>query len=229
MIHSALPALALLVATWAGTAPAQEYVETSGPLTDDVFYNAVACGAPPGGTCAKPMVRWDRKAPIRVSIRRMDPAYLGGKRLRAMAAVERAIQEINRADAGVRLVEVARDATAEIDIYFPDIAMGEPIEGTGIDGVDGTPLGGASVRMLSHPETGAILRVVIIFSTTMEIRAYESAMLEEITQGLGLMTDIKNPYYDDKSIFSQDSNARTTLGTQDIMALTRHYQRDTIR
>lgn len=48
-------------------------------------------------------------------------------------------------------------------------------------------------------------------------------MLEEITQALGFMTDIRNPAYDGVSVFSEDSNAAKTLGPQDIMALRRHY------
>lgn len=50
-------------------------------------------------------------------------------------------------------------------------------------------------------------------------------MLEELTQAMGLMTDIRNPYYDETSVFSQDTNASTELGEQDIMALKRHYAR----
>lgn len=225
-----LPALVLALLLFGpATAGAQEYVETADRLSDEDFFRAVACGAEPGGDCRKPMVRWERLGPIRVAIRSMDPAYLGGKRLRAHAALERAIQEINRAEAGVRLVEVAPDAPAEIELYFPDIARGEPIRGTGMAGVDGTPLGGASVRVASNHDTGEILRTVIVFSTTLDIRAYESAMLEELVQGLGLMTDIKSPHYDTRSIFSQDSNAMKTLGEQDIMALRRLYARKTLR
>jgi hypothetical protein len=70
---------------------------------------------------------------------------------------------------------------------------------------------------------GVILKAVIIFTTGLQKRAYESAMLEEITQGLGLLTDIGGAYYESRSIFSQSSNALTKLGKQDIMALGRHY------
>lgn len=49
-------------------------------------------------------------------------------------------------------------------------------------------------------------------------------MLEEITQALGLITDIQNPYYRNRSIMSQDSdNSLKTLGEQDKLALMRHY------
>ena len=96
------------------------------------------------------------------------------------------------------------------------------ITGTGIEGVDGTRLGGASTRVFFDANK-RVRRAVVLFSTTMQMRAYESAMLEEITQSLGLMTDIRSPHYEAISIFSQDSNAVTRLGPQDVMALRRHY------
>ncbi|MEC7764083.1 MAG: DUF2927 domain-containing protein [Pseudomonadota bacterium] len=215
---------AVFAACLPGLALAQEFVEADGPMSDDDFYNAVACGADPGGECRKPLVRWEREGrPIRIAVRQIDEVYLGGKKLRAAAALERAIQALNGADAGFRVVEVDAEADAEIEIFFFDLERGEAIAGTGIEGVDGSPLGGASTRVLFERETGRIRQVAIVFSTTLEIRAYESVMLEELTQSMGLMTDIRNPYYDETSIFSQDTNASTELGEQDIMALKRHY------
>jgi hypothetical protein len=49
-------------------------------------------------------------------------------------------------------------------------------------------------------------------------------MLEELTQAMGLMSDIKNPYYEGKSVFSEDSNDSKELGYQDVVALRRHYE-----
>ncbi|MGR3363795.1 MAG: hypothetical protein ACU0CY_06385, partial [Maritimibacter harenae] len=140
------PAALALALVLPGLALAQEYVEATGLMHDEDFYRAVACGAPPGGACTKAMVKWDRASPIRVAVRQIDDAYLGGKKLRAAAALERAIQALNAADAGVRLTQVAPDAEAEIEIFFFDLERGDPIAGTGIDGVDGSPLGGASTR-----------------------------------------------------------------------------------
>lgn len=221
------PAALALALVLPGLALAQEYVEATGLMHDEDFYRAVACGAPPGGACTKAMVKWDRASPIRVAVRQIDDAYLGGKKLRAAAALERAIQALNAADAGVRLAQVPPDAEAEIEIFLFDLERGAPIAGTGIDGVDGSPLGGASTRMVFERATGHIRRVAIVFSTTLDIRAYESVMLEELTQAMGLMTDIRNPYYDAISVFSQDANIAKRLGEQDIMALRRHYEADT--
>ena len=48
-------------------------------------------------------------------------------------------------------------------------------------------------------------------------------VLEELTQAMGLMTDIRNPAYEGVSVFSEDSNAVLRLGAQDKEALRRHY------
>jgi hypothetical protein len=200
----------------------QEYVASNGRMSDEDFYRAVACGAAPGGgPCQKDTKRWD-KPEVRVTIRRLDDIYLGGKRARAYAALERAVQAINAVDFGVTLVAV--EGAADIDIYFINQETGSRIAGTDVPGVDGAVLGGATTRVRYSRETGAIRHAAIVFSTTLGIRAYESVMLEELTQAMGLMSDIKNPYYEGKSVFSEDSNDSKELGYQDVVALRRHYE-----
>ena len=72
-----------------------------------------------------------------------------------------------------------------------------------------------------------ITGAVIGFSNTITLRQYESVMLEEITQALGLITDIQNPHYLTRSILSQNAdNSLKTLGVQDKMAPIRHYPPD---
>lgn len=221
MLRRALIPL-LLVAT---AAAAQDYITVPGALSDQDFYRAVSCGAAPGTDCTKPVVKWDTARPLRVSLRSIDKAYLGGRAKRADAALERAVQRVNGADTGIRLLRVGNDApAADIEVYFLNQQKGDTITGTGIKGVDGTRLGGATTRVF-FDDKGRISRAVILYSTTMQMRAYESTMLEEITQSLGLMTDIRSPHYDKISVFAQDSNAATQLGPQDMMALRRHYPR----
>jgi Protein of unknown function (DUF2927) len=50
-----------------------------------------------------------------------------------------------------------------------------------------------------------------------------SIVLEELAQALGPINDIRNPHYEGVSIFSEDSNAQTVLGSQDRMVLKRLY------
>lgn len=218
----------LALALWGAGAAAQEFVVSEGALSDSDFYRLVACAAPPGKACRKPFVRWAADRPLRVSIERIDPAFLGGKTKRAKAALQRAMQRIDDASAGLALVRVPEGQEADIRILFLDIPAGGKVTGSGVEGLDGQVLGGASTRVwysaAARPgeETG-IKRAAIVFSRTLSMRSYESAMLEELTQALGLMTDIRNPWYNTRSIFSEDSNARKDLGVQDIMVLQRHY------
>ncbi len=205
----------------AQSAYAQEFVETNGPLTDDAFYRLVSCAAHPDGPCQKEQLRWPQGARLRVSLEPMDRAFLGGKKKRAGAALVRALQHLNKASFNLSLTQVPPENDADIRIYFIDTDGEAPISGRNINGVDGQTVKGA--RVLVWADEGTITRSVIIFGTRLNIRSYESAMLEEITQALGLLTDIRNPDYDGISIFSQYSNASKTLGPQDIVALQRHY------
>lgn len=220
------PLLALLLALVATSARAQEFVEAPGLLGDDDFFRAVACAAPPGGDCTKPFVRWDASRPIRIALRGIDPAYLGRRAKVARSAFTLGVKALNDADAGFRLAAVPADEIAEIEVWFLGIARGEPIAGTGIEGVDGTPIGGASTRVLFNHDTGHIEHAVIVFSTSLTTPEFLPVMLEELTQAMGLMTDIKSPAYNGISVLAQDSNAAKALGFQDIMALKRLYRGD---
>ena len=191
-------------------------------MEDTAFYRLVACAAPPEGECAKPFYKWN-KTDITVGIIQRPPAFLGGKLKRAEASVVRAVQRLNATGMGITLRLDETDP--DIQIHLLDIPRGQKITSssrpllngrimanaiTALD-VDGTTINGASIG----------------FSNTMTIRQYESVMLEEITQALGLITDIQNPYYRSRSILSQNAdNSLKTLGEQDRMALIRHYPPD---
>jgi hypothetical protein len=194
-------------------------VDSTGPLSDTAFYRLIACAAPPDGACAKPFYRWD-KTTLTVGITQRAPAFLGGKIKRAEASVVRALQHLNAVGMGLTLR--LSDDTPDITIHLLDVARGQEITtstGTLLNGrimanaitaldVDGTTIKGATIG----------------FSNTITIRQYESVMLEEITQALGLITDIQNPHYRSRSILSQNAdNSLKTLGEQDRMALIRHY------
>ena len=214
---------ALLFLAYTHPAAAQDFVSTQGTLTDNDFYRLVACGAAPGGPCAKPVLRWQLDRPLRVSLARVDRALLGGKKKRAEASIVRAVQYLNAAEFGLRLEVVPRSTPADIRVYLIDTDGTGPVKDSGIDWLDGATIGGARVLVWANRDTDEIARAAVVFGTRMPIRQYESAMIEEITQALGLLTDIRNPVYEGVSVFSQDSNAAKTLGPQDIMALRRHY------
>lgn len=200
-------------------AQAQDFVESKGLLTNEAFYNLVACAAPPDGGCAKPIYRWE-KTSITVGITVHSEAFLGGKKKRAEAAVVRALQKLNAVEMALTL----RADTAQPDI---SIHLLDTPRGTRITTVDGSILNGLSMAnaITALDVDGTTINgASIAFSNTLTIRQYESVMLEEITQALGLITDIQNPYYRSRSILSQNGdNSLKTLGEQDKLALIRHY------
>jgi len=214
--------LALLLA---GPVRAQDYIETSGPLPDEDFYRLVACAAPPRGPCAKPAVRWPLGTVLKVAIARIDRAFLGRPQARARAALARAVQYLNTAGANIQLVQSNSPAEADIRLYFVDNDGRAPLLGKGIRGFEGALVRGGAVRIW-WDQTGVIQGANIVFTRRLAISDYESALLEELTQSLGLMTDIKNSHYNGLSVFAEDSNAAKQLAPQDKMALRRHYPAD---
>ena len=77
--------------------------------------------------------------------------------------------------------------------------------------------------MQANIAKGEIIAAAIVVSTTLGIASYEGVILEELTQALGLMTDIKSSAYVGVSVLSQDGNRVTRLGAQDKTALKQHY------
>ncbi|KEJ88279.1 DUF2927 domain-containing protein [Sulfitobacter donghicola] len=198
---------------------AQDAVISDGPLTQEAFYRLVACAAPQDQPCAKPFYHWQSRE-ITVGIVQRDKPFLGGKIKRAEAAVVRALQHLNAVDMGVSLRQTADDP--DIAIHLLDVARSETINLGPDHLLHGLRMANAITAL--DVEGSRIIGASIALSRTMTIRQYESVMLEEITQALGLLTDIENPYYQSRSIFSQNAdNSLKTLGEQDKLALIRHY------
>ncbi|MEM8823640.1 MAG: DUF2927 domain-containing protein [Pseudomonadota bacterium] len=202
---------------------AQEFVKVSGRLNDEAFYRLVACAAPPGGACQKPMLRWDEttRQSIGIMLASVPPDLPPYKRRLFDAGIDNAVAQINGLDAGVQLVRVV--AQAEITIVVVDTRPGEVVTGTGIPALDDAvlPLGRVAVSI----EDEHIRQGFIAISGWIDHRAIRSVVLEEMTQALGLLTDIRSPAYR-LSIFSEDGNAVTRLTGQDAMAIRRHYAGD---
>lgn len=198
---------------------AQDFVESEGPISDAAFYRLVACAAAPDMPCTKPFYRWE-KTEITVGIIQRTRAFLGGKQKRAEAAVERALQHLNAVESGLVL---RYDPTGpDIAIHLLDTQRGRSIYGAETPILNGLNMANAITAL--DVEGSTIKGAAIGFSNTVSIRQYESIMLEEITQSLGLITDIQNPYYRSRSILSQNAdNSLKTLGEQDKIALILHY------
>lgn len=214
---------ALLMLMLAAPAAAQEFVEATRLLSDDEFYRAVACAALPGEPCRKPLLRWPEEArrDLTVGLASVVEDLRPYQRRQFEAGIERAIEEINALGAGVALRR--DDGAPDIAVHVVATPPGAVMTGTGIPGLDGAllPLGRVALRA----RDGTIGEALIAVSAGARRREVASVLLEEITQSLGLMTDIAGPAYR-RSVFSEDGNSVTRLEGQDAMALRRHYPPD---
>ncbi|PSL19610.1 hypothetical protein [Shimia abyssi] len=141
-------AIALTLFLCMGTfAFAQEYITTQGRLSDPDFYRLISCGAPPGGDCNKPIVRWSSRDARRltVGITRIDPAFPASRIPQIEAAVSSAIQQLNNSGADIKLRPSAN--RPKIPILLLDIPEGGTLHGTGISGLDGIEIEAARVQI----------------------------------------------------------------------------------
>lgn len=221
--HAVLAWLAVLPIA----APAQvenDFLVTSGKLTQGDFYALLSCRAMPGGPCTEDSVRWPAHLAqnLGVGFAPVPPDYPRQLAIELNAALDLAIAEINGAASALQMTRASKGAAPPISIFLSASSQGEPIRGTGIRGVDGEIIGAALVTVW-WDDRNQITEAVIVLAADLPHDEALPVLLEELTQALGLLTDIRNPVYRSISVFSEDSNAVTKLGPQDRGALLLHY------
>ena len=218
------PAILALALMAGSPGHAVEFIATSGRLTDTDFYRLVSCAAAPGQDCIERIVRWPDRTigDLRVVLDPVHPDYPKGRAKEMLAALDMAIAALNDSGAAIRLRRVPTGHAAPLRLYLTPAGDGGTIRGTGVDSVDGEVIG-AGLTTVWWNDVYEITKALIVMADDLPSREIYPVMLEELTQSMGLLTDIRNPLYDRDSVFSEDSNSVRQLGEQDIMALRRHY------
>jgi hypothetical protein len=214
----------LLMTLLATASAAQDFVTVKGTLSDEDFYRLVACAAPPGGACQKRFIRWSARdaQDLTVRIVQIDEGYPTRISARTEAALDTAVEALNASGANLRLRRVAPGVKPDISLHLLNLAHDSAISGTGLPWFDGNPLGNARYQLGWHDD-GTAFVCAIALSRDVEAPALRRVMLEELTQCLGLMTDIGGSAYEDRSIFSETGRQMDRLQGQDLAALRRHY------
>lgn len=207
----------------AGAAAAQEYIVTDGPISDTDFYRLVSCAARPGQDCNEPIIRWNESV-VTVAFTPIPMVYPPELARELDRSLNLAIAQINSAAPGLNLQRVTKSQAAHINIFLQPIRAGDAIRGTGYSQMDGTQIGAAQVQVFWDNERN-LTEAAIVFASDIPIDQAGPIMIEELTQAMGLMTDIRNPHYETLSVFSEDSNSVVKLGAQDREALRRHYHK----
>lgn len=202
---------------------AQEFIAVPHILSDEAFYRLVACGAPPGLDCNKPLIYWpeEQRLSLRVGIANTAESFPDYKFDLVDAAIDAAIAEINAAGAHLYLERVY-EGDIDIPVFLIDAPQGGVIRGTGIAELDGSDIAIGRVAIRSRGTD--IIAASIAISQDIRRREIASVVLEEMVQSLGLLTDIASPAYE-HSIFNENGNSATRLRGQDAAALRRHYPR----
>ena len=216
--------LAFALVLTASTAVAQEFISTDAPLSDTDFYRLIACAAPLGGNCQKELVRWPpaHAQSVSIGIVQIEDGYPADVAKRAAVALSSAIEAVNAADANLHITPSNSKQKPDIGIHFLTIVEGDAIRNTGLNPLDGAVIEAAKTQLWWRDDL-TLIEGAIVFGKDIDPADLQSVMLEEVTQSMGLLTDVGGPFYHTRSIFSESSNQLTTLGPQDIMTLRRHY------
>jgi hypothetical protein len=213
-----------LMACFAAPAAGADYVDASGKLSDEDFYRLVACGAPPGGRCQQILTKWsssDRRN-LTVSVLLADPDFPQAKQKQILRDLDRAIAEINGSGAGIHLRRTDK-TRGDIRVYLVAAPVNSVIRGTGNPTLDGGYIEAALTSIIWQTDSGRMESASIAISRGIFPGDIRSVVLEELTQSLGLIFDIRDTYYNSRSIFSEDSNSVTRISGQDEMVLRTHY------
>lgn len=207
-----------------GVASAQEFVATNTKLSDYDFYRLISCAAPPSGTCQKDIVRWSRSAAKNVTLGIVQIAenYPADLLARIDAALDDAIAKVNASGAELHLSRSEQSIVPDISLHLLDIVEGDEITGTDLYPLDGETIEAAKTQLWWRANR-TLIKGAIVFGRDLEPDEIASIILEEVTQAMGLLTDVGGSYYESRSIFSETSNRLTQLGQQDVMVLHRHY------
>ena len=125
-------------------------------------------------------------------------------------------------DADIHLTLTDKTIKPDIGIHLLTIVEGDTIRNTGLNPLDGEVIEAAKTQLWWRNDQ-TLIKGAIVFGKDIDPDDLPSVMLEEVTQSLGLLTDIGGRFYQTRSIFSETSNQLTKLGPQDVMTLRRHY------
>jgi hypothetical protein len=219
MVRAGLWAVAAL---WlvAAQALAGDGIVTEGKLSNKEFFRLVTCGATPGGECIGPVVRWPQPE-LTVALAPAHRRYPPELAEAVSDALDHAIAQINRAGAAIRITRDDRLRDPDIVVARPALSQGERTRK--IPRMPNGHVIGVGFMWLWWNERGEVTEASVLIAEDISLEDLQSVMLEELFQCLGFLYDIENPYYEGRSILSQDSNATTTLTGQDRMALRRLY------
>ncbi len=194
-------------------------VGVAGLLSDADFYRLATCGAPPGGACEAPALRWQKRR-LTVAIVMDDTPVEPGFEDRLTVALADAVAEVNGVGAGISL-RVTNAPSADIVVRPTDLPEGTVL--TESPGFSGAGIMGVGYMTVWSNADNDILEAVILISTSITDDDLPSVMLEEVTQSLGFLYDIEGAAYEGVSILSQTSNATVRLTGQDATLLHLHY------
>lgn len=207
----------LLALPLAAAAGAQESdgIATDSLLSDREFFRLATCGAPPGGECTGPVLRWPKRL-VTLALLPGEADQPEGFADSLDQAVDAAIAQINRAGAGIRIRRV-EGPKADIRVIPTALKDGDRLED--VPGVSAQGIMGVGYMTYWWNRRKEITEAAVLVSTAIIPGDMRSVVLEEVFQTLGPRFDIEGEVYEGVSILSQTSNQTTVIRGQDARLL----------
>lgn len=217
ILRSIALSLLLALASAAASAEDSDGILAETLLSDRDFFRLATCGAPPGGDCAGPTLRW-RRSVITLAFLPDAVETPDGFAAHLDETLDHAIREINRSGAGLRIRrDDARGRAADIRV-MPSLRLNGDIM-TDEPGISAAGIMGVGYMTFWWNGRNEITEATILISTAILPEDMESVVLEEVFQTLGPRFDIDGAAYEGVSILSQTSNATTRITGQDARLL----------
>lgn len=206
--------LALLLAT-AAAAEESDGIATDRLLSDREFFRLATCGAPPGGECTGPVLRWPKRL-VTLALLPGEMDLPEGFADNLDQAVDAAITQINRTGAGIRIRRV-EGPKADIRVIPTALRDGDRLED--VPGISAAGIMGVGYMTYWWNRRKEITEASVLISTAIIPGDMRSVVLEEVFQTLGPRFDIEGKVYEGVSILSQTSNETTVIRGQDARLL----------
>jgi hypothetical protein len=162
-------------------------------------------------------MKW-KKREVTIGITRIEDGVTKAQADAVRKALRASIAEINGVGAAIRLVEVGKKPDIRVRLVVKQIAPPRAVRN-----LNDYLLNNAGGRVRLGLSGQTIRAAEIDIATFLKPRQLQSVVLEEVTQSLGLVTDIHNRLYHNKSIFSETGSRTKRLRGQDAMVLRVHY------
>ena len=218
-------ALILLICANVSIAYSNACTKSQGRMSDKEFLRSITCKSVPNGSCKEARITWPKRksGKLTIGLTQIQKGFPEAKVNAIMAGIKNAVVQINNLNSSLHLRIIERDSKKkpDIHIFLVGTKRGEKIRNTHFYNLDGNTPGHAGWYI--HQTGNRIRSSAVIFTASVKVKWAYQITIEEVSQALGARFDVLNPYYENRTIFSESGNILTKFGAQDSYVMETLY------